>query len=166
MILTPRSLPLAIILLWTTLGCDDRAARVAQQAAERQAKQNLEMARVNQGALKAAEQLHTERAQLNRGRDALESERREIARTRQTESALSVLVSGGGAAVVVIFALALAWAVLADRSHDATEVTCELILREFAPQGAPWLPRCAASIDLAPLAAPASDYPSLPQESS
>ena len=87
---------LAVALLTTLLGCDDRANRIAEAAAQRQAAQNLEMARVNQGVLKTTKQLQAERAQLNQGRDALEGERQTIARRRGRRHGRRALRLGGG----------------------------------------------------------------------
>lgn len=121
----------ATALIATTLiGCDDRAAQIAVEAADRQAEQNREMAQLNrevaagtsrlvtedakarQQALRVHEQLQQERAGLNAGLASLEAERHQIAQSRRTDSALAAIVSGGGALLAALLALALAWLVL------------------------------------------------------
>ena len=86
-------LMILVILCSLILGCDEnaRVARVAEQAAERQARQNDEMARVTRESAEAArrlveadaqarqeflaaqQDLQTQQAELGRQRDRLES---------------------------------------------------------------------------------------------
>lgn len=134
MIVRRPEILIVLAMAAAAIGCDDRAARIAADAAQRQAEQNTEMARVNQGVLKAAEQLHQERADLNKGRDALEAERREIASSRRTESMLAALMQGGGATFVVIAALVLACLILVGghRDPNASDALCELLVEELA----------------------------------
>lgn len=114
----------------TLVGCDDRATRIATQAADRQAQQNREMAQLNrevaagasnlvteeakarQQVLEVHRELQQERSGLAAGWNKLEVERQQIARSRRTESALAAIVSGGGAMLAALLALALAWLVL------------------------------------------------------
>jgi outer membrane murein-binding lipoprotein Lpp len=90
-------------------GCNenDRVAKVATQAAQRQAQQNTEMARLNrevaEGTRRMVEadaearkdifivhqDIQAERAELSEGFDSLESERQRIAEQRRTESILA-----------------------------------------------------------------------------
>jgi hypothetical protein len=136
--------PVGPIVAMTTLlamimtGCDDRATQIAVEAADRQAEQNREMAQLNrevaagtsrlvieeakarEQALQVHRQLQDERAGLRTGWDELEAERRQVAQSRRIDSALSALVSGSGAMLAALLALALAWLVLY-RGHDASE---------------------------------------------
>ncbi|MBX3435485.1 MAG: hypothetical protein KF847_19385 [Pirellulales bacterium] len=127
--------PLLTLLAGAALaigGCDenDRVARTATEAADRQAAQNVEMARVaahaaagskelvaaDAAARRAAVALHqeiqAERGRLDAGWSALESERRAIAAGRTTVSALAIATRGVGIVFVALLALALAWLVL------------------------------------------------------
>jgi hypothetical protein len=125
---------LLLALLTTTAGCSDRAAQIAEAAAQRQAEQNVEMAKVNQGVLQVTDQLHQERAGLTSRRDDLETERRAIAGQRRTESALMAAMRGGGTVLAALFALALAWALVTalPRSDDSAEMLCELLASDLS----------------------------------
>jgi hypothetical protein len=126
--------------------CDDPSARVAREAAQRQAQQNDEMARVTRDAAHATRELIQEqgearrdvaqqRGELNTGRDELEHERREIAASRRTESALAVLAPGAAAIAVTLLALGIAWLTLfgiARGDADSSEQACELLLTDWA----------------------------------
>ena len=97
---------LSITLLAATHGCDDRATQIAREAADRQAQQNTEMAELNKEVASGTHQLveadakarteivgvhhdlQAERTRLDTSWSELESERREIAGQRRTESML------------------------------------------------------------------------------
>jgi len=142
----------ALMCLLASGGCDDTALHVAREAADRQARQNHQMAQLHRevaaGAKRLVEEdaqarhdvlaahrdLQAERSQLAAGWEALETERRSIAGARRTESMLAALVSGGGAAVAALIALALAWLTLFGlrRRDDSAEMACELLIEELA----------------------------------
>src|SRR3954452_23245857 len=104
--LNHKMLILSITLLAATHGCDDKATQIAREAAERQAQQNTEMARLNKEVASGSHQLveaasqarkeiigvhhdlQAERVRLDSGLSELESERRQIAGQRRTESML------------------------------------------------------------------------------
>ena len=96
------------MLILLIVGCDtdERLVKLASKAADRQAEQNKEMARVNQSVAEGTKSLITEHSQsrkeltglqkdiqsqqtdVNHQRDQLEVERRQIAGQRLTESRL------------------------------------------------------------------------------
>lgn len=138
-----------ITLLAVTHGCDDRASQIAREAADRQAQQNTEMARLNKEVASGSHQLvegdaqarkeivgvhrdlQAERARLDTSRSELEVERREIAGQRRTESML-VPVFG---LLLLIVLLGFCWyALVASRrgEHSDAELT-ELLIQEILP---------------------------------
>lgn len=114
---------LAATILAMVAGCeedDPRVARIAQQAAERQAHQNEAMADLQKQTAEATKELINEQAaareaadaerhQLNEGWDALESERREIAKDRRTVSFLVAASRGAWAVLLALSAVAALW---------------------------------------------------------
>jgi hypothetical protein len=152
---------LAVLLLGAVSfsGCREKdryreVAEVATQAADRQAEQNREMARVQrevaEGTRRLVEadaqarkeivvvhqQLQAERATLSDGHDALETERKQIAQERRTESLLIPTVKFIGVAAValgvVLFCLALLFGA---RSSEATDADVnELLIRELVSE--------------------------------
>ncbi len=145
-------------ILWiTTLvaigGCDDRVTQVAREAANRQAQQNTVMAELHQEVAAGARDLvaadakargdivgvhhdlQSERARLDTGWNALESERRQIASQRRTESFLAPLVPLVNAAVLVIVLLGFCWyAVGAAHKNDSRDFRLEeFLVREIMP---------------------------------
>jgi hypothetical protein len=77
--------------------------------------------------------LQAERSQLTGGWNDLEAQRRSIARSRQTDSFLAALVTGGGGALAGVLALSFAWLVLfgLTRRDDSAEVACELLVEDL-----------------------------------
>src|SRR3954447_14007693 len=112
--LNHKTLILSITLLAATNGCDDRVSQIAREAADRQAQQNTEMAQLNKEVASGSHQLveadakarqdivgvhhdlQSERTRLDTSWSELESERREIAGQRRTESMLVSLSSAIG----------------------------------------------------------------------
>lgn len=134
-----------------TNGCDDRAADVAREAADRQARQNETMAELQQEVAagtkrlveeeaKARQQsldvhrdLQAERSQLGEGWNDLETQRQAIAGDRRTQSFLAVLATGGGAVVAGLLALAFAWLTMYGLSQrdDSAQDACELLIGDL-----------------------------------
>jgi cell division protein FtsL len=134
----------------TNAGCD-QSADVARVAADRQARQNETMARLQTEVAAGAKQLvdeegrarrqtlelhrdlQSERSQLAGGWNALQAERASIAHSRRTESVLAALVSGGRGALAGFVALAFAWLALFGLSHrdDSAQAACELMVTEW-----------------------------------
>jgi hypothetical protein len=148
----------SIVLLILISGCDDGAIHIAREAADRQAQQNTAMAELNKEVASGTRQLveadaearkeivgvhrelQAERTRLDTGWDALETERKEIAGQRRTESMLvpiTTLVSG---TVLVALLLGFCWyALVAGRRGDDTDselnelLICEILPAESTP---------------------------------
>jgi hypothetical protein len=138
-----------------TSGCDDRATRIAREAADRQAQQNSAMAELNKEVAAGGHQLveadaqarkdivsvhqdlQAERTRLDGGWSSLEKERQRIASERRTESLLAPLMSSAGAIVIVAGLLGFCWyAIVASRTSgdgnaDLNEIlVCEILARD------------------------------------
>lgn len=163
---------LAVILFGTVCmtGCREKdryreVAEVVTQAADRQAQQNTEMARVQREVAEGTRRMvaadaearkeivvvhqaiQAERATLSDGFNALETERKDIAQERRRESVLvpAVKVIGGAAVAVavVLFCLALLFGA---RRHDATDADVnELLISELVSESPQLLriPECS-----------------------
>ena len=166
---------LIALLLLAAAGCEDdkRVVEVAREAADRQAEQNRQMgrqtediatatrelieadARSRQEMVALHRELQNEQAVVARQRDALETERRELARARQRESLLIPVLQGGGGVLVVVAALVFCAFLLAGLRHpeEAPQALGELLVEELSAERPLVLPRALL---------PSSD-PSLPQ---
>lgn len=147
---------LKILIPWMLIaivisGCDDRATRIAREAADRQAQQNTSMAELNKEVARGTHQLveadsqarkeiigvhhelQAERTRLDTGRDALEQERRQIASQRRTESLLAPAIELAGGALLVVVLLGFCWyALVASSSSSDTDAQfSELLVHEF-----------------------------------
>lgn len=160
-----RSFKLPIAIHWIVLtilisGCDDRAAQIAREAADRQAQQNTAMADLNKEVASGTHRLveadaqarkevvgvhrdlQAERARLDSGWGELERERRRIAGERRTESLLAPTVQTAGLLAVVALVLGFCWyALMKIRDKDELEcsVTDFLIEEVFADKPQPRL---------------------------
>jgi hypothetical protein len=155
------------IALWILAsGCDERATRIAREAADRQAQQNTAMAELQQevaGGTRALveadagarqqlvavhRELQAERTRLDAGWTALEQERRRIAVQRRTESLLVPATKLVGGLALVLVLLGFSWYVLAAaRRGDGTEEQLnELLVAELLPDEPPLVPRCPSSL--------------------
>jgi hypothetical protein len=144
----PKTWTLWIVLSILTSGCDERAAQIAREAADRQAQQNAAMVELNKevagGTRRLVEadaqarkeivgvhrDLQAERSQLNTGWNALEEERRQIASQRRTESLLVPAIQAAGLLALVALVLGFSWYALVrsqDTSTSASEVNDLLI---------------------------------------
>lgn len=147
-----KSLVLLVIL---ALGCeseDKRVARIATEAAERQADQNREMLKLNRevasGARRLVEQdatarrefagvhrdLQAERLVLAKGWDNLESQRQQMALQRRRETILQTTFQGSAVVAIVLASLGLCWLFLTTgRSEPEIEQTMSeyLLLEVF-----------------------------------
>ena len=154
-----------ILVAIATSGCDDRATRIAREAADRQAQQNTSMAELNKEVASGTHQLvaadsqarkeiigvhhelQSERTRLDNSRDALEQERHQIAVERRTESLLAPVIELSGGVLLVVVLLGFCWyAVVASRSSDDTDAQLnELLVHEFVVD-ASLLPRVDHSL--------------------
>ena len=142
---------LTTMTLVVTLGCDDRATQIAREAADRQAQQNTEMARLNKEVAAGSHELveadararkeivgvhrdlQAERERLASSWDNLEYERQQIARDRRTESALSAGAQIAGAVIVTALLFGFCWYVLiaVRRNSDTDARLNELLVEEL-----------------------------------
>jgi hypothetical protein len=172
---------LTMLSAMTLIGCDDRAARIAIDAADRQAEQNREMAQLNrevaagtsrlvtedakarQQALEVHRDLQQERSGLTDGWNSLEAERKQIAQSRRTDSALTAIVSGGGGTLAGLLALALAWlALYRGGPEEASSPVIEVIdVMLDSPPNPPQLPPNPLP---GGLLTTAENHPSVPEE--
>ena len=149
------ALMILIAMMGGLTGCDEdenaRVAKVATQAAERQAKQNEEMARLNRevaegtkrliedGAAARREltaiqrELQAERVEIGRHRDVLEEERKEMARQRRTVSLLAPIITGCAVLLAVTVLGVFCWSLLFGlrREDSSHEVLSELLVDEL-----------------------------------
>ena len=172
---------LAVTMILVT-GCEEngnensRVAKVAVEAAERQAEQNREMARVNRETAEGAKRLveadaearreltemqhdlQAEQAEVGEQRDQLEAERKEIAGQRRTESMLGPILKGCAAAAVIAVTIGYCWSLLFSlrRQDDADQILGELLVDELLSDKPALLP---------PPGATAIDHTALPNES-
>ena len=120
-------------------GCDERATRIAMEAADRQAQQNTAMAELNkevasgtrhlvdsdakarQEMLAVHRDLQDERARLNTSWNALEEERREIMTQRRTKSMLASMTTLLGSLLLVGLLLGFCWHALVAASRSGAE---------------------------------------------
>ena len=143
---------LAVLCLTWLTGCGDpdrykEVAEVAREGANRQAQQNSEMARLNREVVEGTKrmieadaqarkemvvvhhELQAERDSLNLGFNMLESERKQIAEQRRTESVVvPALKTIGGALVgtsVVVLCLVL---LIGQRNTDASDAELNELL--------------------------------------
>ena len=158
------------ILLTVTMtlvtGCDEdgnenkRVAKVATEAAERQARQNEEMARLNrevaEGTRRLVEadaearkelttmqhDLQSQQAEVGEQRDQLETERKEIAGQRRTESMLGPILKGCAAAAVCVVTIGYCWCLLFGLRHrdESDETLGELLVDELLSEKPVLLP--------------------------
>ena len=150
---------LALCGLTLLVGCDEedrhkQVAEVATQAAERQAQQNTEMARLNrevaEGTRRMVEadaearkeiivvhqEIQSERASLNDGFEALEAERKQIAQERRTESVLVPAAKATGVALVAVVVVGFCLLLLFGlRRTDASDAELnELLIHDLVSE--------------------------------
>ena len=151
-----------ISLIGLIVGCDEdaRLARLAQDAAERQARQNEEMARVvhssNEAArglvtadaearealLAAQRDLQQQQAVVGQQRDRLETERREMADARRWDSQVGSAIGGAAMLLACLLPLLLGLYLLMasrDDSPDSAELA-ELLTKELVAEKPVLLP--------------------------
>jgi hypothetical protein len=156
------NLPIAILWIITLIlisGCDEQAAQIAREAADRQAQQNTAMAELNKevagGARRLVEadaqarheivgvhrDLAAERSRLDTGWNALEKERREIAGQRRTQSLLAPAIQAAGLVALIVALLGFCWYALRAncRSDDTDAQLNELLICEVLSDEPPFL---------------------------
>ncbi|HEX6986965.1 MAG TPA: hypothetical protein VF170_16425 [Planctomycetaceae bacterium] len=145
----PLLIPLMASILLTT-GCDrdERLARFAEQAAERQAEQNRRMAELQREVAAGSRQLveadakarteftelhrdlQSERSDIGKQRDALEAERREIASRRVTDPLIAAAVMDAGLLLACLLPLVLGWHLLRQADREPADALVTAVLLE------------------------------------
>ena len=152
---TPRTLTMSILsLALLAAGCssgDERLARFAEAAAERQAEQNRRMAELQQEVAEGSRELveadakarsdfavlhkdlQSERSEVGRQRDALEEERRDIASERVTDPLIAAAVMEAGLLVACVLPLVLCWHLLrrSEQNDPADALIAEVLLADL-----------------------------------
>lgn len=148
-------IPCAIPLL-LTVGCsnsDERLARFAEQATERQAEQNRRMADLQQevaeGSRKLVEadaasrqeftklqqHLQSERTEIAHQRDTLEEERREIASQRVTDPLIAAALMNAGLLIACVLPLVLCWYLLRSSDTDTVDsLVTDVLLKDLVAE--------------------------------
>jgi len=153
---THFGLPIAALIALAIIplvGCeeDPRLVRMAKEAADRQAAQNQEMSRLNrevaQGTKRLVEadaesrtelvalqqDLRADQAEVNRGRDRLETERRQIAAQRHRDPIIANAITGVGLLLACLLPLWLCWCLLRSvRDENDDSIVAEVLIEELA----------------------------------
>ena len=164
-----RTIPILLAIAAITMtGCDEneRVAKVATEAAERQAEQNVEMAQLNREVAEGTKRLvaadaearkdlakmqhdvQAEQAKVSAQRDLLEAERQEIASQRRTESMLGPIFEICSIAAVGVAVIGFCWCLLFGLSQDdADETLGELLVEELVSDSPTILPPVPSAIE-------------------
>jgi hypothetical protein len=158
---------MATALIAVVIGCDEdkRLVNALQDAADRQAEQNREIAYQSHQVAEATKaiveadaqarkelaalqrDLQAEQAQINQQRDELESERREIAKQRQRDPIIAAAINNVGLILACLISLAVAGYLLyclRDRSDD--QVVGEILIEELLSDDPVLLPPPQANV--------------------
>jgi hypothetical protein len=133
-------------LLVATSGCesdDSRVARVSQEAANRQADQSREMARVVESQQALQQGIDAERGHLDQQRTVLEDERRSIASERVRDPIIANALIGAVILVACVLPIVLAFFVLrgAHQAEPDDAALSELLVQELVAEEPLLLPR-------------------------
>ena len=178
----PKNLSPVVAMLTTTLlmvtGCadsrDERYSQLAQQALREQAAQNERLADQSQQIAEASQrlvagdaearkdllaaqkqftsELHSERASIDRQREEMEQERRNIAAQRHRDPIIAKTIGGVGLTLACLLPLLLAGYVIysLNRSSDDSDALSELLIVEMTaeqPLLLPMAPRSVAALE-------------------
>jgi len=155
-----------IFAMFVIAGCgsDDRVVAISREAADRQAQQNTEMARVvddetavRHQVAKLQNDLRDDQAKIAKQRDELEAERQLIASRREWAEFLTPLLETVGIVAVVIAVLVYCGSILANGfRHDSHDhEVAEMLVADITAERPVLLP-AAPTEDLPRLPAPAS----------
>ncbi len=127
-----KKLMMPVLMAVLLTGCsDERLTQLARESADRQATQNLEMARVTRESAEAtkrcAEADRKSRQELNAmqhdliaGHDRLEADRKVLAAERYCESLLAPVISTIGAMLICVLPVAVCWYLLHGLRQEAS----------------------------------------------
>ncbi|TWU40057.1 hypothetical protein Q31b_34010 [Novipirellula aureliae] len=110
-------IPLATIVMLTTVGCEEdenrRLADMSERHEKRQAEQNRDTAELHRKVVELQRDVQSERASIGQQRDRLESERHAIASQRRWDSLVAAAITNVGLLLACSLPLVLAWLLLA-----------------------------------------------------
>jgi hypothetical protein len=143
-----------LVTMVAVIGCDEdkRVAEIAEQAAKRQAEQDLEMARLNREVAEGTKRLVDASAvatdktlsmqqDLQEQHNQLDSERQKLAAERNRESVLVPMLQTLGILIACSLPLVLCWKLLAGFSTDPeADTICEILAEELAADRSPLFP--------------------------
>ena len=147
-------LPMVVMLMWATIGCDEnenaRLAQMAEQNLQRQAEQNQRMAdlqreiaagtqllvqadaEARKEILAVQQQLQGEQARIGQQRDVLEQERRTIALQRHRDPLIAQAIAGIGLLLACLLPLVLCWHLLREPTEPADDgLVAEVLLADL-----------------------------------
>jgi hypothetical protein len=163
--LTRRMILLSPLLI---SGCDDRATRIALEAADRQAEQNVVMSQLNREVAAGAQHLVTADAEargevlkmhhdlqsahsgLAADRSALETERQRYVSLQRLESIFTPSIKSVGSVIVVITLLGFSWHLLAaqPKSSGVDAELSEFLVTELLKNPHQCLPDTGSPLSL------------------
>jgi hypothetical protein len=145
---------IVVILIATTIGCDKnenkQLADMAERHSQRQAEQSKQMAQLQQEVAAGSRQLveadakargefvalhrdvQAERTEIGQQRDALESDRRQIAEQRHRDPIIANAITGFGLLLACLLPLVLCWYLLHRPVEAAdSQVVAEVLLEDL-----------------------------------
>ena len=150
------------LLLLMIVGCseNERVAQIATEAADRQAEQNHEMARLNrevaEGTRRLVEadaearrefvevhqDLQGERGELNQQWNVLEAERKEITQQRRTESMIVPVAQAIGLTLLAVIVVGFCWTLLFGlrRNDESDAQLVDMLVRDVVSDRPIFLP--------------------------
>lgn len=144
-----------VIGLIAVIGCDEdeRLARMAQQATERQAEQNRAMAEVSRDSVQASgrlveaeakarqellamqRELQDQQTVIARQHDRLEEERRELASQRRWDSLTAATITSTGLILACLAPLVVCWYLLrVARDETDDSIVAEVLIEELTSE--------------------------------
>jgi hypothetical protein len=129
-------------------------ARLNREVAEGTRRLVESDAQAREELLAAQRDLQAQQEQISLARDVLESERRDWARQRRTESVYVPVLTTLGMALLALLPLGLCWYLLHGLSHDAEQQIGELLIEDLIAEKSKLLPPGPT----APPSAPALKY--------
>ncbi|WP_286765570.1 MULTISPECIES: hypothetical protein [Rhodopirellula] len=140
-------IPLAMIVILTTVGCEEdenrRLAEMSERHEQRQAEQNRNAAELHRKVVELQRDVQTERAAIGQQRDRLESERHSIASERRWDSLVAAAITNVGLLLACSLPLALVWLLLARPPDTGDEqAVVEIMLDDLTAKEPLLLYRC------------------------
>lgn len=109
-------IPLAMIVVLTTVGCEEeenrRLVEMSERHEQRQAEQNRNTAELHRKVVELQRDVQAEKTAIGQQRDRLESERQAMASQRRWDSLVAAAITNIGLLLACSLPLALAWLLL------------------------------------------------------